>query len=1327
MVVDFVNMNLNERPTLILKTAGGTPLGVLGFAKNVTFDLKYNEVSTIEFEVPAYADGIEVPFYDDLVGMRIIEAVGIGQFTLVHPKETGNGVTRMKTCEANSLEYEFANKKITIPNGTYRFYFGEQNEDTILGMILELMPSWSVGTVSEALYNKYRTFDETNENVYNFMKGAVQESFNCIFDFDTMNRTINVRSASETPDSKPVFLSTENLAKEIEVEENTGDVVTRLDVNGAEGVDIRDVNPTGTNKIIMLDYYMTTDNFSQSLIDKYYAWKALCESKRSTYYNLSIRYTLAVMQRTAEEAKLGDLKNELTNLENVLSVTFQAVSQGIETQAAITQAKNNIAAKEQEISAEQTTINGINAQMSTLISSIQNIQSQCRFDSYFTSSELIQLDRYIKDGEVSESSFVATTASTYGKEGNGGSLTGASFSVSGASIEKTTETYSTLYDIRDGTITVGGVSATIISGVVEKKTANGFVATAYLHKGTYNNEEIPGGCVSISGTYSAFTDNAGSGSISATVTGYMYFTYDASEYEQRSIAWELYDYGLTVLSRMAQPSYTFSITCANFLALSDFEAFKNHITLGERAYVSLKDGQVIEPICIGVHFSSGDLKTLEITFSDTFTATDSAFRLVDLLDKSVSMGKNLSLSRYVYSAFLDTGASNSIQEFMKSALDTAKNAIMSSNGQAISWDGAGLRLRKYANQAQTAFDDEQIWINNNSIMMTNDGWGSAKMAIGKFHDDTLGDVWGVIAPMLVGTVLAGNNLRIESSKTSENIAGTEISVFTVDANGCKLFNSDLEVSKTVSGVTTHVILSPTDGIVIGKSTADYVDPTTGSTVHGNKLYTFDNNGNRVIDYSDTTKVAKLWADADGNLHLRGTLHGVDGVFSGELSAVTGSIGGWTLASKKLYSGSGYSYVALDADTGDDYAIWAGHTTAGSAPFRVMRNGKVYATDGEFTGKITATSGTFAGNLSAATGTFAGRLVAATGTFAGSLSAATGTFSGSLSAATGTFAGSLSAATGTFAGSLSAATGSFSGTVTASAGNIGGWTIADSMIFSSKSADTYSQSDVSASYVALNAKPTDTYAIWAGNTMASSAPFRVSRAGVLTATGATISGTITALSGKIGGFQISSNYIGDAEADGIYMRKTVTTGGVTLPGGIVVAPQSGTTTAFSAFRNGEVHANIFHARELSVYNSTYGDFVDVSSITKGWLKDASVSGSTLTLTKSDGTSVSFTASGGSSNVYADSLSIYDSSYSSYINVSSITKGWIKNASVSGNTLTLTKSNGGTVTFTPSGGSSSSVFYAHPDTTVDGAPTYCVYNATYNRFSVYFGSYYITIQG
>ena len=92
-----------------------------------------------------------------------------------------------------------------------------------------------------------------------------------------------------------------------------------------------------------------------------------------------------------------------------------------------------------------------------------------------------------------------------------------------------------------------------------------------------------------------------------------------------------------------------------------------------------------------------------------------------------------------------------------------------------------------------------------------------------------------------------------------------------------------------------------------------------------------------------------------------------------------------------------------------------------------------------------------------------------------------------------------------------------GTVTATDGAIGGWTLAQNDLHSGSGA----------SYVALSSDTSGTYAMWAGNGTAASAPFRVSRAGVLTATGADISGTVTATDGSIGGFTIDATSIRSA--------------------------------------------------------------------------------------------------------------------------------------------------------------------------------------------------------
>lgn len=868
MVVNFSNIDFNERPILILKNASDTPLGVLGYAKNVSVDLKYNETSSIEFEVPEFVDGEATPFYNDIAGMRTVELQGVGQFTLVSPSESGDGVQKTKKCKGYSLEYEFVYKKITLPENTYKFWDETTPEDSLLGMIMELMPSWSVGSVPLALQNKYRTFEVSNENLYNLIKGTVQKSYNCIFDFDTMTRKIYVRDAADAPVSMPVFLSLDNLAKEIELTENTEDIFTRLDVNGAEGVTIRDVNPTGTNKIINLDYYMTEDNFSAALIAKYNAWKQLREANKQTYYTRSVQYAIKTAQKITEMAKLTDLRGEMTSLENLQAVVIEGIAQGLKTQTDLDNANADIAAKQTEIDAKQTQIDNLTTELATIYNELKAIAQTCSFERYFTAEEYKLLDRYIKDGELSESSFVVSEVSSYGNVGNGKDVGTIQVSFNGCTVtEIESAGGSKIYDIRGGEIEIkNDLKASVISAVIDKQTDGSFVATAYLSSGTIAGNSFPSACVSLTGNTTAI--NAGENSLAITLkNGYRYFTLDASEYEKRSVAWELYEYGEETLNKLSVPSYTFNVTSANFLALDEFTTFKNALTLGEKVYVDMGERGVLQPITIGVRFTYDNPESMELLFSDSYAADDSTFRLVDLLEQSISMGKNLETSKYVYSSFMDSGASVGLREFMNSALDVARNAIMSSTDQAISWDGAGFRLRRWKNEAHTAYAPEQIWMNNNSIVMTKDGWATAEMAIGKFHDENLGDCWGIVAPRIVGTLLAGSSLVIESAKKDRGTA-----VFRVDGSGCYLYNSDI----SVCGEQTHIVLNPEVGFAIGAYPVYNIDEETGA-----KTLNEEN--------------VRFWADTDGNLNLTGHVTATGGYIGGE--------GGWIIGSNCMYNGS----------------------------------------------------------------------------------------------------------------------------------------------------------------------------------------------------------------------------------------------------------------------------------------------------------------------------------------------------------------------------------------------------------------------------------------
>ena len=949
MIVNFSNIDFEERPILILKSASGKNIGTLGYAKNISVNLNYNEVSELSFEIAYRSDGQTVPYYDDVVGMRIVELLGIGQFLIMNPTETGDGVYRSKECKCYSLEYEMAYKKITIPDGTYKFWDANNAGDTILGMIMEVMPSWSVKMVSNSLMNRYRTFEVNNENVYNFIKGTIQDTYKCIFDFNTLDRTVTVRDVDDEVSLLPIYISNDNLAKEINVEENVEGIITRLDVNGADGVDIRDVNPNGTNKIIDLSYFMNEKNFRAELIEKYNGWKDLCDQNANAFYLLNVRYAIKTEQYINEGAKLEDLKGEYTSLENMRLVTIEAISQGLAKQEALDEINEQITAKEGEIAAQEAIIEAVQTEKDAIFADITEIRNACNFRNYFTSEEYAELDKYIKDGEVSESTFVAADTGSYTSEPVSSSISNNTMMISGDEMNSVEDASGgTIYEIRGG-IAIdesAALEANITHATIEVRTSGDAIISMYLASGTIGGAEFIGACASYTGASVSVSEESGLLTITIA-SGYRYITSDVSEYQKRSVEWDLYEYGQATLKKLSSPSRSFKISSLNFLSNAEFEAFKNSLSLGQKIYLDAWEDEPLNPICIGIQFEYDDYDSLSLSFSDNYTSSDKTFKLVDLLNQSISAGKSAEISKYVYSEFADSGASTGIKEYMKSALDVARNAIISSGDQAMSWDGAGLRLRKWANDAHTAYENEQIWLANNSILMTDDAWASAKMAIGKFKDPNLGtDCWGIVAQMIMGTMIAGSSLIIESEKKDGGTA-----VFRVDENGCRLYNA----SFSVSDVGREIYMDPEIGFVIGKNSVITEEETDEKKIKRintqNARFWVDADGNCHLNNTyfeltkDNTQIvidpnigfvigeagcvtdgvlddekAKLWIDANGDMNIKGVLKGATGTFSGELSAATGTFSGALNAAKGSFEGEVIATSLKIKSGGEDQTI-----------------------------------------------------------------------------------------------------------------------------------------------------------------------------------------------------------------------------------------------------------------------------------------------------------------------------------------------------------------------------------------------------------------------
>lgn len=246
----------------------------------------------------------------------------------------------------------------------------------------------------------------------------------------------------------------------------------------------------------------------------------------------------------------------------------------------------------------------------------------------------------------------------------------------------------------------------------------------------------------------------------------------------------------------------------------------------------------------------------------------------------------------------------------------------------------------------------QLRIVDNMIAMTDDGWKTAKLGIGRFYSDAktglkddkgndilIGETWGINTELLAGSLIIGNNLVLENANDNG------VMQFKVDATGAWLYNASYIMQHDDGGL---MIFDPKYGIVAG-----------------NKLL-FNTNGTTVTpEFIDDWGDIKF--DADGmpeNANFYLDLRDGSAYFRGRIKADSGSIGGWELAENELHCGSNSTFVALNSskDTNSLYAIWAGATKPENAKFWVKRDGTLHARDGEFSGTLSASR--LSGNLTA---------------------------------------------------------------------------------------------------------------------------------------------------------------------------------------------------------------------------------------------------------------------------------------------------------------------------------------------------------------------------
>lgn len=942
-----------ETPVLILKTMGENTIGIIPGVFNLHLNIKFSEPSEISFDVPAVIDGEPNWIYDRLTGHKIVYTEHYGIYVLMNPSTESDGVYDVKHIEGYSIEQELDNKTFFLEEGTFKFYdqTSPSNPDTIMGRILEAARGWSVGYVSPTLAQRYRTFDQYDDYLLDFVYNEVPEKFRGVFVFDPYERTINAYDADEQLDTLPIYLDFDNLIETIEIEELSDELVTALRPYGADELDIRDVNPIGTNWVYDLSYFISNGDIPDAIAEKWNVWQKTVLNHQQEYQGLAALRASTTAQLLSEKAALVDLQGKLETLTSQQSVTIQALA--METTAAGKQSQqelldeinSKIAAKKSEIETKENLIKSIEDNLDaenpeSYVAQIQDIVNELSITNYFTDDEYNEISRYLIEQDITENTFVATSVDTT-ISGTSYTVANETFVIQSSSITRidlTDKFNKRMYTFSGGTFTLSGshaINGDIIRGTLEENDSGEYVFSIYGGSISSGSATASSGMVTISGVLTSLSSDIHSVTVDEVTTyegttlqffsasGSLFLTANVSDYQKYSVQMELFDYAIDVLSDLATPTYEFSVDSGNFIFASEFAPFRNKLELGKGVYLNVGDRTVITPYIIEFELDFEDREDFSIVFSNRFKRHDNCNTLKDMVEQGYSSGRSFDASKYIYNQTVNHASA--VSEFMNNSLDAAKNTILAASNQSVIINGAGIHVGGDSNY--------QLRIVDSMIAMTDDNWGHAKLAIGLFSSEEVGTYFGVNAEVIGGKLIVGNNLVIENETDSG------VMQFKVDSSGAWLNNSTFVLQKDNGG---KLLIDPAYGIVAGLSS---LFTTSGTTVYPSFV---DSDGDMIFDSDGMPENANFFLDLrDGSAYFRGNI-----------TATSGVIGGFTIEDTFLHGGSGSSYVALHGSgsgTNSAYAIWAGSSNPSSAPFYVMKNGNLYARNGTFSGTVSGAS------------------------------------------------------------------------------------------------------------------------------------------------------------------------------------------------------------------------------------------------------------------------------------------------------------------------------------------------------------------------------------
>lgn len=928
----------------------------------------------------------------------------------------------INTGEADSVEVIYAEEIGNANEIEPAIFYNEANHRlSVLHIVLEGVYGWKIGHIDDSLKTLVRSFDIDRQSVYDFLMNDVCAKCNCYIVFDTLKNEINIyaeaRTAKFIGDGKvktftisppfnkintvsidgykttqweynkktgvltlksapkngshievvdggltewetDVFVTFENLAKEMQVSYNADDIKTQLTVTYGDDLDIREIN-MGSPYITDISYYYTVDWMGQDLYDAYTEYLKKSQQSQTRYsdnsqkmleisdqqyyeeHRLSTEYSVvAVDSETIGTYYTRDYSNgsyffkEVTLPDDYKSYITYYQFDGVK----LTSEKVN----DLYMAIRDNFMNGSVDKLNELTDSFKFMEDSSYDIEYL--AKYLNNSNALKQKKTYVMNFLKTMWDQVGRTPLK-SIYQPTFKI----IQSTNIDWAQEHKDPDGKVTYHENYPWYYAVLLFLESIDIAVADRdqKINKMQDLYDKLQAANIEISNSLlmeQNFTEaqlirlSAFLKEDELHIDDIVETEYDTLE-DSFNVKQDAMEAGRIELHKRCQPQLQFSATMANIYAIPEFEPIINQFQLGKVIKIGIRKDYIKQSRLLQVDMNLDDLSDFQAQFGELTDLSNQSDIHADLLSQAIQAGKSVASSQDNWNAGVDMAVNTDIK--IQQGLLDATTVLKSMDGtQGVEIDKYGIHLRK-VNPDTGEIDPKQGWITNNMMAYTDNNWSSSKSVFGEYTiRGESSPRWGLLADACIASYIEGSTLI--GGKIGIGERDDESFNFSVDYGG-------------------HMIAQSAD--IVGKITASSGAITgnleiSGALKHTNGNYTVQLRG---VQEDPVNSVFHIAEKSGSTTKYPFRING-----DGSFLATKGTVGGWSITDSKIYSGDKNTKVcvmqksknsssivfATGGDSHDDYS---------NCPFRVTSGGNLYASKGEIGGWSINDSKIYSGN------------------------------------------------------------------------------------------------------------------------------------------------------------------------------------------------------------------------------------------------------------------------------------------------------------------------------------------------------------------------------